>query len=396
MTLTLTPLLGLCVTVALVLAAEASRAWAFDATAASAFLKRHCADCHAGEDVKGGFRLDQLPQAIDSHEATTAWGRVVARIDSAEMPPAGNAAPPVEDARQLSQWAKEQMAAATAAARATTGRTRSRRLNRVEYENTVCDLLGINIDLKSLLPKDDKREGFDTVEAGLSISPVHIQRYMVAAQSAIDAASVRRPRPTTIQRRFVFTPERDIHDSVSNQPHIRVENDVLQFFGETHPGVPAVLRQFAQVTRTTPGKYRVKVSVSALGDELPRIPFAIRTTQAAPNLIGHYDALPGQPQVIEFVHQFTWDETFGIYPYRLTYKREDLGYGRWDKSPKACTGPALCVQWIDVEGPLVEEWPPQAHRKLYGDLPFKRTREIPPDVYYPRRWTVFGWNNFAD
>jgi hypothetical protein len=32
-------------------------------------------------------------------------------------------------------------------------------------------------------------------------------------------------------------------------------------------------------------------------------------------------------------------------------------------------GPGLVVQWVDIEGPLLDSWPPESHRRLFGDLP---------------------------
>jgi hypothetical protein len=32
------------------------------------------------------------------------------------------------------------------------------------------------------------------------------------------------------------------------------------------------------------------------------------------------------------------------------------------------TGPGLVIQWVDVEGPLLESWPPPSHQAIFGDL----------------------------
>ena len=370
---------------------------AFDLAAARAFVNQHCADCHAGGERKGGFALESLAATLDSPESTHVWSRVVARVDSREMPPADAEALAAEHADALTVFLKNEFAAVASRHRRVAGRTRSRRLTRLEYENTVRDLLRLNLpgtqlDLKSLLPDDTKVDGFDTVEAGLSISPVHVQRYLAAAEVALDAATVHLPRPETKHQRFVYTPENELLDHANNKPHILIKDNVLNFFGETHPGVPAVLKQFDKVTRKLPGRYKVRVTMSAFNADVPRVPFALRTTRPAPNLIGYYDALPGSPQVIEFTRQFGPDESFGVYPYRLGYTREELGIGRYDQT-KAWTGPGLCVHAVDVEGPLVEAWPPESHRGLLGDLAFKRVGEFPADVYVPLKWSHVGWEN---
>ena len=69
-----------------------------------------------------------------------------------------------------------------AAAAPNPGRTETfRRLNRAEYENAVRDLLGIDVDVASLLPKDDVSYGFDNVGVG-ELSPTLLERYLAAAQ----------------------------------------------------------------------------------------------------------------------------------------------------------------------------------------------------------------------
>ena len=33
------------------------------------------------------------------------------------------------------------------------------------------------------------------------------------------------------------------------------------------------------------------------------------------------------------------------------------------------TGPGIACDWLDVEGPLHDVWPPRSHQRLFGDLP---------------------------
>ena len=73
-----------------------------------------------------------------------------------------------------------------------------RRLNRVEYQNTVRDLLGVDVDVKDTLPEDPVAFGFDNVAATLNISPVQIEQYLEAADLALDAAVATGPQPETM------------------------------------------------------------------------------------------------------------------------------------------------------------------------------------------------------
>ena len=65
-----------------------------------------------------------------------------------------------------------------------------RRLNRQEYNNTVRDLLGIDLNLADAFPPDDIGFGYDNVGSALNISPVHVEKYLDAAELALQRAIV--------------------------------------------------------------------------------------------------------------------------------------------------------------------------------------------------------------
>ena len=75
------------------------------------------------------------------------------RSRTGAMPPKEKPRPPAKDVQALTDWISGRVAAAEAARSAAQGRVVLRRLNRVEYENTVRDLLGVDVDLKDLLPR---------------------------------------------------------------------------------------------------------------------------------------------------------------------------------------------------------------------------------------------------
>jgi hypothetical protein len=69
-----------------------------------------------------------------------------------------------------------------------------RRLNRVECENTVRDLLGINISVKDQLPADGSADGFDNAGAANHTSSILMEKYLEAADTALNAAIANRPK----------------------------------------------------------------------------------------------------------------------------------------------------------------------------------------------------------
>jgi len=173
-----------------------------------AFIEKNCADCHDSETNKGDFRADLLGEDLSAAENRTGWSRVLARLQAGEMPPPSRTdRPSTPETKSALVLLKTALHSEARTRLQESGRVRIRRLNRLEYENTVRDLLGIDVALRDLLPEDDLRDGFTNQSGALSISPVHIQQYMAAADRALDAASVRQGRPETQTLRLAFNHE---------------------------------------------------------------------------------------------------------------------------------------------------------------------------------------------
>ncbi len=137
------------------------------------------------------------------------------------MPPKEKPQPAADEVKLLQRWIElglADFAAYDAARQKAEGRAQLRRLNRVEYNNTLRDLLGIDIDLKALLPEDDVIAGFDNVGSGLQITRIHLERYLDAAEAALNAAIVHgaKPKTTTVRltfRKDGYPPRRAVNDS---------------------------------------------------------------------------------------------------------------------------------------------------------------------------------------
>src|SRR6185369_15724564 len=81
------------------------------------------------------------------------------------------------------------------------GRTGVRRLSRVEFENTLRDLLAVpGLRVLNDLPADGKAFGFDRSPAALDFSFVHLARHVTAVDAALDAAT-----PAFAEQPPVFT-----------------------------------------------------------------------------------------------------------------------------------------------------------------------------------------------
>lgn len=107
------------------------------------------------------------------------------------MPPKNKPRPSVDEQRLLASWVDGESARADLARRAKEGRVVVRRLNRIEYQNTVRDLLGIQANLIDQLPEEGTANGFDNAGAALHTSSFVMERYLKAAETALDLAICR-------------------------------------------------------------------------------------------------------------------------------------------------------------------------------------------------------------
>lgn len=152
-----------------------------------AVIERYCVDCHNSAERAGDLALDRVPLG-DVHAAVETWERVVRKVRTGFMPPAGEPRPPRAALDAFAAALEDRLdAAARSAPHA--GFKGVSRLNRAEYANAVRDLLGYDASaVVATLPADDAIQGFDNVAAALTVSPTLIEGYVTAAQKISRAA----------------------------------------------------------------------------------------------------------------------------------------------------------------------------------------------------------------
>ena len=132
------------------------------------FLAKTCYDCHDAESKKGNLDLTELKFTPDDANNFSTWVKIHDRVIAGEMPPAKKPRP---DEKQMTAAVSDLADTLTRADRARQkrdGRSRLRRLNRVEFENTLRDLLAMPaLKIKDSLPADGKAHGFDRLSDAL-------------------------------------------------------------------------------------------------------------------------------------------------------------------------------------------------------------------------------------
>lgn len=387
----------------------------------AAFFEKYCVGCHDATTKKGGLDLT-APKDDFAH-----WIKVHDRIESGEMPP-----------RRLPRAAPADVTAALANLRSgivkaetarlgTGGRTALRRLTRVEYENTVRDLLALDgIALQGELPTDGSAHGFDNNGDALDISHVNLLKYLEAADRALDVAIATHPKPPTVVKQRIslanpagFVAHVLLHgDGVllkNKKPdpdfppagaHMHLDQGAHERLGSFRNGASVGLFRhedesfhpyFIEFATIYPGKYRVRTSLwsfqwdkgkvlPARGTEAARLSIVTLTGDGRggghPSVVqGYYDA----PSLSEKVHEFsTWLNKHDI----IGFNAGSLAPGaqtRGKDRAMGFTGPGIACDYLDIEGPLHDVWPPRSHQYLFGDLPLVEMKPEPGVKLPPRR-----------
>ena len=165
--------------------------------ATQATLNEYCASCHNRRVATADLAIDAL-KLDDVGANADAWEKVVRKLRLGMMPPIGSRRPDAATYERTIATLEAKLDAVVAG-QARPGRRMLHRLNRVEYANAVRDLLGLDVDVASVLPPDDAAFGFDNVADALGSSPALLQAYLTAARriGALATGETRGPDSAT-------------------------------------------------------------------------------------------------------------------------------------------------------------------------------------------------------
>ncbi|HEX5104871.1 MAG TPA: DUF1587 domain-containing protein, partial [Pirellulaceae bacterium] len=393
-----------------------------------AFVAKYCADCHGSAEPDAGLDLAALLLDLANREHFRRWVKVHDRASAGEMPPQDAPQPTAEERQTFVQSLHD---ALLAAEKAQPEPSRLRRLTRAEYENTIRDLFDMpGIALAGNLPADGSAGGFDKHAEALDISHVNLAKYMEAADHILNYAIATRPAAPSIQKRRISLVNRG-----GFVAHVVMNGDgVLLRDGQIEPGFPPSGAQghidqgahermgsfdtgssvglfrhedesfnpyFIEHVTIYPGVYRVRTSLWSFrwdkgavlpgrGTEAGRLSVVQLTGdgrggQHPSYVLGYFNAPVGGAQEHELGVWLNYNELIGFNTASLAPA------ANYYKKLRAMefTGPGIVCDWLDIEGPLHEVWPPRSHKLLFGDLPLVEFKaDEHPGVRPPPRLKV--------
>ena len=336
-------------------------AGAAEPAAGTKVLQTYCVRCHGGEKPKADLKLEGI--GADFGQAAL-WTTLLERVSEGSMPPDDQPQPTAEERRVLVEWIGAGLSARQRQQALADGRARLRRLNRIEYANTLRDLLGAEIDL-DLLPEDGVAGGFDNVDAALDLSATLMERYLETADQALDAVLAVGAKPVAATKRIDLIAMAKQEYTAGGKRQTRFglgtvirDNDIV-FYSE---GQPDKIIQDTRVAAA--GVYRFRIAAQAVNRPdltfliyAGNYGFGVNTLQT--RVIGAYD-VSDQPGVVEFTAKLEPKESIRISPYGLP--------NLYAVPAADFAGPGLALKWIEQEGPLVETWPPAPATRLLGEV----------------------------
>lgn len=170
-------------------------------------LKKHCFKCHGEKKQKGDLRLDTLSGDLSKDRvAAEAWHDVRNALNLSEMPPKKEDSLLPAELRTVTSWITQEIDALVASQKGTGGRIVLRRLNKTDYQNTMRDLLGIEMDYaKNLPPETLSEDGFRNNGTTLQMSDLQLEYYLESARKGLAKAIVTGSRPKFFEEEFTLS-----------------------------------------------------------------------------------------------------------------------------------------------------------------------------------------------
>ncbi len=157
-------------------------------------LREHCLDCHSGAEPEAGLSLEHFDTPKAFLKGRRVWEKAVEKMQLGEMPPRESNQMPDSQRKFLADWITSTIEDFECGLTPNPGQVTLRRLNAAEYQNTVRDLVGVDYQPAENFPADDVGYGFDNIGDVLTLPPLLMEKYVLAAEE-ISRQAIQTPAP---------------------------------------------------------------------------------------------------------------------------------------------------------------------------------------------------------
>ena len=342
-------------------------------------LDMHCFDCHDDATTKGDLDLMALDPAATDAASLAMWTRVLDRVESGEMPPEKKERPDPKLVSNAMGELAEGLRKREEDRYGEQGRVVARRMNRLEYEHTLQDLLKLpGLEVKEMLPADPEASGFDNVSQAQRLSYVQLGRYLDAARKSLKEAAWLAPEIDKFSFRMPF---RDMQRFKSTNDKAIVGTEVVAL---RQPNTAQTPWRMNGIEIPFPGTYVLKFRGRAA-----------TYFKALGKMPEQGELLPPESPQTVVVYQgtrplgsFQWGEKAEVREItaRLAPREELFLYfpdmqdwnPGWRDGKSEYRGPSVALDWVGIEGPEEAGKTPESYRAVFGDLPVVQWKEGMP------------------
>ena len=355
------------------------------------FFEQYCIQCHGEKKSKGKVTLHDFPYQAADEKHLKLWENVLDTLKSNDMPPDDEKQPSTAEREKIVAWLEAGLKQQTKNTPAPTAiAATTRRLTNFEYQNTLRDLLGIDLHVMDALPEDPvKPYHFHNTAEFMLIGQEQIDRYLETARRALASVIVDPTPPTPFKKRMQW------NDNVGHQNGM-ANNAVGVWSNHRHSAAMGI----SIANPPTTGEFRLRFQASARllhgAQEVPLryvMGYTLQVNSSTQRIaeIGTVHLTSATPQVFEFRGRL---ENFPVQPptpHRATiippttyitplnlYDDGSLNDNVDFHRTRNKDMPQALVDWLEFEGPFFETWPPAHHARIMIDSPL---RESDPKAY---------------
>ncbi|MAT12515.1 MAG: hypothetical protein CMM02_16090 [Rhodopirellula sp.] len=369
-------------------------------TRVQSFLSSHCLRCHGLKSQKADRRFDQLDFSNIGLTDAGLLQDIVDQLNLGTMPPEGEAQPSASEIQQAVASLTSSLAKLREETRRTSGNVVLRRLNRIEYRNTIRDLFDLEMtgfDPTVTFPADSVTDGFDNVGEGLVTSDYLLQNYLDSARTIAMKVIRPGPRPQIVHYGIggqfssapasaISTPDKDGRID-SGRLFIKFRQPLvipdLNKSGVPADGEYAITFTACAVRRQS----RYKDEDLRYDSSQPmRLSISIQSRELGPtsqSIVAEYE-IPDDRSV-EIEHRLWLQKGFTISVHWANgpegsfkrimrkvlpkYNPDALLLARNPPEMYVGSGPELHVKSLEIEGPFYKDWPPKGFSRYFPDPP---------------------------
>src|SRR6185369_15173079 len=318
-------------------------------------LSEYCFSCHNNDKHKGDVTLDKFTDEASVAADRATWEKVLKNLRSRAMPPENKPQPSEAQRELVAGWLDSKLFYVDCK-NPDPGRVTIRRLNRVEYNNTIRDLVGVDFQPADDFPADDVGYGFDNIGDVLSMPPILLEKYLAAAEKILDAAIVTEdPNRSQVKRFEAYALEGTAPgDTVGDGARsLTREGDIFLTF---------------KFPRTADYILRARAYGEQAGPDPARMTFRLAEKDLQTFDV---EAVESAPKIYEIRLKIEAGKKRFAAAYINNYLNPK------DPNPKN-RDRNLVIHYLEVEGPLnVEPQPlPESHRRIFTRQPTPETKDL--------------------